>query len=257
MTGPQRRNTDKQPTLGAAEAMAIARSDDIEARQRLAARNDIAPELLFYLAEDAEPAIRTIVATNPITPRQADEFLARDGEESVRVAVATKMAKVAPEIEGERRAPLRELSLDVLETLARDTEKQVRARLADSLKDLDSAPPELVKRVVEVLAQDAMIEVAAPVLEHSSLLSDDVLLSIVKAPRTGGAVGAVSRRHGVSEIVSDAVARSGDDDAVASLLANESAQIREQTLDQLIDEAPSKPSSVSYTRLTLPTKRIV
>ncbi|NQW09595.1 MAG: DUF2336 domain-containing protein [Alphaproteobacteria bacterium] len=242
MTDPQRRSADKQSDTTAAEAMAIARSDDAEARRRLAQRTDIAPELLFYLAEDAETSVRVIVAENSVTPRQADEFLARDAEESVRVAVAAKMAKVAPGIESERRTPLRALSLEVLETLARDTVKQVRARLADSLKNLDSAPPELVERVVEVLARDTAIEVAGPVLEHSSLLSDDVLLSIVEAPNVDGAVGAVSRRRGVSATVSDAVARSGDDEAVASLLANESAQIREQTLDQLIEAAPSKPS---------------
>lgn len=242
MTDPKRRSTDKQPRLDAAAAMAIARGGDVDARCALARRTDIAPELLFYLAEDASPTVRAVVAENPTTPRQADEFLSKDGEENVRIAVAAKMAAVAPQIESERRAPLRALSLDVLETLARDTVKQVRARLADSMKDLDRASPELVERVVEVLARDTAIEVAGPVLEHSSLLSDEILLSIVEAPRAAGTVGAISRRRDVSETVSDAVARSGDDDAIASLLANDSAQIREQTLDQLIEAAPSKPS---------------
>ena len=46
----------------------------------------------------------------------------------------------------------------------------------------------------------------------------------------------------MSTRVSDAVAISGDDAAIAALLAKESAQIREATLDSLIDLAPARAS---------------
>ena len=44
----------------------------------------------------------------------------------------------------------------------------------------------------------------------------------------------------MSERLSDAVVESGDDAAVGVLLANPTAQIREDTLDRLIEAAPAK-----------------
>ena len=74
------------------EAMKVARGSDAAARQRLAKRTDIAPELLFYLAEDTDTAVRRAVAANPSTPRRADEFLARDADDTVRASVAARVA---------------------------------------------------------------------------------------------------------------------------------------------------------------------
>src|SRR3546814_9099870 len=128
-----------------------------------------------------------------------------------------------------------------MEGVARDAAEKVRARLAEAVKDAADAPPDVVRRVIEVLARDTAIEVAGPVLEHSAVLSDDFLVDIVRAPSNSGAVTAVSKRRGVSARVSDAVASSGDDAAIAALLANESAQIREATLDRLVDLAPARP----------------
>ena len=240
---PRRRADDRKtdgPSLS--QAMEIARTGDTDARRALAARTDVPPELLFFLAEDDEAVVRRAVAANINTPRQADEFLARDDDEGVRGAVAEKMGVISPDIVDDRRKQTKVLTIGVLETLALDTAAKVRARLADSIKDIDSAPAEVVSGVIEVLARDTAIEVAGPILEHSSLLSDDVLVEIVKAPGAAGSVSAISRRRGVSTTVTDAIATSGDDGAIAVLLANESAQIREETLDRLIEDAPDKAS---------------
>ena len=224
-----------------AQAMEIARTGSVEERSALATRSDVPPELLFFLAEDAERAVRRAVAANINTPRQADDFLAQDDDEAVRCAVAEKLGVLAPDTVDERRAPQRQLTISVLEALALDAAVKVRARLADSIKDVDSAHPEVVSGVIQVLARDAAIEVAGPVLEHSSLLSDDFLVEVIDAPSHRGSVSAISRRQGVSTKVTDAIASSGDDAAIAVLLGNESAQIREETLDRLIDNAPPKP----------------
>jgi len=240
---PRRRasdqSTDKQ-TL--AQAMEIARTGSVTDRCALAGRHDVPPELLFFLAEDADPAVRRVVAANVNTPRQADDFLAQDEDDGVRGAVAEKIGVLAPEVVDERRGQQRTLTISVLESLALDTAAKVRARLADSIKDVDNAPPEVISGVIEVLARDTAIEVAGPVLEHSSLLSDDVLVEIIQAPGNSGSVSAISRRQGVSTTVTDAIATSGDDAAIAVLLSNDSAQIREETLDRLIEEAPAKQS---------------
>jgi uncharacterized protein (DUF2336 family) len=240
---PRRRSDDQtsdKQTL--AQAMEIARTGSTPQRCALAARTDVPPELLFFLAEDTDPAVRRVVAANINTPRQADDFLAQDDDEAVRCAVAEKVGVLAPEVVDERRGAQRQLTINMLEALALDAAVKVRARLAESIKDVDSAPPEVVTGVIEVLARDAAIEVAGPVLEHSSLLSDDFLVEIISAPSHSGSVSAISRRQGVSSKVTDAIATSGDDAAIAVLLGNESAQIREETLDRLIEGAPSKPS---------------
>lgn len=239
---PRRRVEDAAPDpQSRARAMEIARTGDTAARRALAKRADLAPELLFYLAEDDDAVVRRAVASNPATPRHAHEFLARDGDATVRAAVAARVGAEVAGLSTERRSQHRRITVEVMETLALDAAEKVRRRLADAVKDAAAAPPEVVRRVIEVLARDTAHEVAGPVLEHSPLLSDEFLIGIVESPRSAGAVSAVSRRRGVSSRVSDAVASSGDDHAIAALLANESAQIREATLDRLIDMAPDKP----------------
>ena len=242
-TPPLRRAYDNPVDARALEqAMVIARSGDAAERRKLAARADMPPELLFFLAEDADDGVRRAVAKNPSTPRRADTFLARDPDETVRQSVAVRVALDVAGIGSERRSQHRKITLEVMETLALDAAEKVRSRLSNAVKDAASAPPEVIRRVIEVLARDTALEVAGPVLQHSPLLSDEFLIGIIKAPRNTGAVTAVSRRDGVSSRVSDAVAASGDDAAIAALLANDSAQIREATLDSLIDLAPSRPT---------------
>lgn len=221
--------------------MEIARNGGTADRCALASRSDVPPELLFFLAEDKDAPVRRAVAANVNTPRQADDFLAQDEDEEVRAAVAEKLGVFAPDVIDERRSQQRTLTIGVLEALALDAAVKVRARLAESIKDVDTAPAEVISGVIEVLARDAAIEVAGPVLEHSSLLSDEVLVDIIGAPSNAGSVSAISRRQGVSTRVTDAIASSGDDAAIAVLLGNESAQIREETLDRLIEQAPTKP----------------
>src|SRR5262249_16147169 len=47
---------------------------------------------------------------------------------------------------------------------------------------------------------------------------------------------------GVGERIADAIVATGRDGAVAALLANRSAQIREETLDLIVERAPAQPS---------------
>jgi uncharacterized protein (DUF2336 family) len=109
----------------------------------------------------------------------------------------------------------------------------VRQIVAETLKDMASAPPEVVQR----LARDMEEVVACPVLEFSPLLSDRDLLEIVEEGCASGELCAISRRRGVGERIADAIAATGDNDAVAELLENKSAQIREETLDRLVEAA--------------------
>jgi Uncharacterized protein conserved in bacteria len=215
------------------DARNLAAADDCDRRATLAERQDVQPEILYYLAEDDSPEVRRRVARNTRTPPQADLLLAADSDAEVRAGLAAKIARVAPGLGPNEQDRLRRATYEALELLARDQIATVREILADALKDVADAPPEVIRR----LARDAEIAVAAPVLQYSPVLSDEDLLEIVASSPIPGALAAISKRSQVESRVADAIAATEDVDAIAVLLANPSAQIREETLDRLADRA--------------------
>lgn len=220
------------------EAKRLARHDDPAVRREMAQRNDLKPELLYFLAEDKDAAVRRTIADNATTPRQADLLLARDTDPSVRTGVVEKIARVLPNVATAERGRAREATAEVLTVLAQDQVVRVREILADTLKDLSLAPPDVVRR----LAMDESLTVSVPMLQHSPVLTDDDLVRIAGAATADARLEAIARRSTVSARVADAVAATGSDIAVAALLGNNSAQIREETLDRLIEQAPTRPS---------------
>jgi uncharacterized protein (DUF2336 family) len=212
----------------------IASSDDAAERLALARRQDLRPEILYFLAEDTDSAVRREVARNADTPRHADLLLAKDNDESVRGNVAVKIGRLLPGLDAEGRDVATKLTVQVLETLATDALTQIRRVVAEAIKANPAAPP----HIVQALARDREISVAAPVLEFSPLLSDEDLLEIIGSTPIQGAIGAIARRVGLGEQVSHAVVDTGDVPAIAALLSNDTAQIREETLDLVIDRAP-------------------
>ncbi len=215
------------------EAKELARHTAPEVRKTLAAREDIRSEILYFLAEDPSPEVRRQIAANVTAPHQADLLLAADEDEQVRTDVAAKIAKLAPGLTADEHDRLRHMTFESLEILARDQVTRVRQILSDTLKDVADAPPELIRR----LARDVELVVAGPVLEFSPVLTDEDLLEIIKSSPVKGALGAISRRATVKENVVDAVAAGSDEEAIADLLANRGAQVREQTLDKLVERA--------------------
>jgi regulator of protease activity HflC (stomatin/prohibitin superfamily) len=91
--------------------------------------------------------------------------------------------------------------------------------------------------VVTTLAKDVELIVAAPVLEYSPLLNDDDLKEIIATSTVKGALEAIAKRASLSLSVADSIAATLDIPAVAALLANPNAQIREDTLDAIIENA--------------------
>lgn len=223
--GPRSRNYEKNKRLAA--------YGDAKGRRRLAQRQDTQPEILYYLAEDEEPAVRRAVAGNAATPAQANLLLSGDSDDEVRCDLARKIARLLPDLSPSEQTRVRERTIEVLEVLARDQLPRVRQILADELKHSDCVPRHIVRR----LAEDVEDIVAVPVLEYSPLLNDHDLLEIIAGGAAQGALSAIARRREVSAPVSDAIVATLDVPAVAALLANPSAQIREETLDAIIDNA--------------------
>ncbi|MDH3240946.1 MAG: DUF2336 domain-containing protein [Alphaproteobacteria bacterium] len=213
------------------ESRELARHPDVEERRRLAARTDVRPEILYYLAEDPSPVVRREIALNDAAPAHADVLLARDGDEEVRCELAQKIARLTPHLSADAREQIRAMTVEALEILAQDELARVRQALAEAVKDVADAP----RHVIQRLAGDAELAVAAPVLEFSPLLTDEDLLEIIESTAQSGTMTAISRRADVSGAVSEAIAQTRDERAVAALLANPSAQIREETLDWIVE----------------------
>ena len=215
------------------EAKELARHEDPEVRKELAARSDVNPEILYFLAEDSSAEVRRIVAGNTLAPRQTHSLLARDESAEVRTGLAEKLSLLAPDLSDDDRDKIRQSTHEALDILARDQISVVRQILSETLKDVTSVPLDVIKR----LAMDSEIAVAGPVLEFSPVLTDEDLIEIVNSGPARGGVNAVSLRKGVSEVLADAIVATDDISAIADLLGNDTAQIREQTLDDLIDRA--------------------
>jgi len=211
----------------------LARHRDANVRRALAGRADLKPEILYYLAEDAEPEVRRAIAGNAAAPMHADLLLARDKDESVRGDLAGKIAKLAPGLTAEEQDRVRKMAYEAIEILARDQAARVRQALSEALKDYADAPPAIIRR----LARDAELIVSEPVLSFSPVLTDEDLIEIIAGNPPQGARAAIARRKNLREKVSDAIVNANDTDAVAALLANHSAQIREETLDRIVSRA--------------------
>jgi len=214
----------------------LARGGDDDLRADLASREDARPEILYFLAEDKSAKVRRQVARNTATPRLADKILARDIDDEVRMDLARKIGRLIPGLSERESQKLQELTFEVLDILARDQLPRVRQIVAEEIKQASNVPPGIVKR----LARDVEHIVAAPILEYSMLLSDHDLLDIIASAAMSGVLASISRRKNVSEEVCDAIVTANDPQAVAALLANPSAQIREETLDSLIERAPDE-----------------
>lgn len=226
-------NTFRGKPLDYDEAKKLAKDKNVKVRLKLAKREDLPPELLYFLAEDPAPEVRRAIAKNASTPRQADLLLSRDDDVAVRFNLAEKIAQLIPGLNEAELDKVHELAHRVLELLVKDQATRVRRILSETLKDIANAPPEIIRR----LARDVDLVVCAPVLEHSTVLTDEDLLEIITSGPVLGALSVISKRKNISEDLSDAIFFSEDIDAIGIMLGNKSAQIREDTLDRIVERA--------------------
>ena len=215
------------------EAKRLARHKDIKVRLKLAQREDLMEEILYFLAEDKSPEVRLAIAKNIAAPRQADLLLSRDKDDGVRSGLAGKIGTLLPDLTRDELDKIRQATHEVIEHLAKDQATRVRRILSETLKDIAHAPADVIIR----LAGDVELVVCAPVLENSPVLTDEDLVTIITSAPVKGALSAISRRRGISEDITDAISDTDDVDAIGEMLGNASAQIREDTLDSIVERA--------------------
>lgn len=145
-------------------------------------------------------------------------------------ARADVAAKVAQKVGGaalskEERA----IAEDIVRVLTRDAAIRVRQALADQLKESRSVPHD----VAVALARD-VDTVSLPILTHSLVLSDDDLIEII---HSSGAKkqAAIAQREHVSATVAEAIVEADETVAVATLIGNEGADLKEETLQHVLD----------------------
>ncbi len=219
-------------------ARELARAGEVKDRSDLAKRADVQPEILYFMADDPSVDVRRNLASNRATPRKADLLLARDAEEQVRQNLAEKIAQLIPDLDQDKQNQVYEATMETLEILVRDQATRVRQILAETLKDITNAPAEIINR----LARDTERVVAEPILRFSPVLSTEDLLEIISGSHIDGVIEAIAQREGVPGAVADAIVETDDLGAIALLLANSSAQIREEALETIIERAPEVES---------------
>ncbi|HME27749.1 MAG TPA: DUF2336 domain-containing protein [Acetobacteraceae bacterium] len=210
---------------------------DEAARVRLGSRAGTQADVLVGLADDPSVTVRAALALNSAAPARANQELAHDRDEPVRILLARKLAALAPGLSAVEQARLYQETWDTLTTLVADEAAHVRAVIAEAIKELPNAPRELILR----LARDADTSVCEPVIQLSPLLTTEDLIALVAMAPSAGTVGAVARRADLEPAVSDAVAATADVAAIRALLANPTAQIREATLDALVARSVDHP----------------
>jgi uncharacterized protein (DUF2336 family) len=216
-----------------AEIARILEEGSASARKALAADPDAPPEALYYLTSDPAPETRAAVAANPATPHQTFTALVIDHDRDVRRALATRLAGLAPGLSAGQQDRVGQAAWTALAKLAEDAAEEIRATIAEAVKDLPEAP----RAMMLALARDTSLRVAEPVIRLCPLLTEEDLLGLVAAPPVAATLTAIARRPAISETVADALVATGDTGTITALLANNTAAIRESTLDALVVQA--------------------
>jgi uncharacterized protein (DUF2336 family) len=124
---------------------------------------------------------------------------------------------------------------DVLQLVAGEMQDGVLAELAEAFADAEDAPVGLMRDLA-----NHSFQIAAPILRRSAALDEQALLHIV-AQRSQQHIKAIAERESVSEQLSDAIVRLGDDPALAALMRNDGAQLSRPGMEAAVERAQQSP----------------
>ena len=158
------------------------------------------------------------------------ERLVADPSADVRAVTAAKVAKTLDKKELSPNE--KSIAEDVIRIMVHDAEVIVRKTLADNLKDNPYIPHDVAK----ILARD-IEEVAVPVIKSSQVFTSDDLIEIIEMNSEPKTV-AVASRITVAPEVARIIGEKGTEKALATLIANEGADILIPTFDRMIERFP-------------------
>ena len=117
----------------------------------------------------------------------------------------------------------------LLAFIVKDSAAMVRRALAVTLKKSPNLPREIAQKLIRDVDS-----IASPVLTHSPVLTDEDILDILKS-KAASKIMAISKRERIKGNLVKAIIRFGDSRAVASLAANDGAEIGVELGNQLLE----------------------
>lgn len=122
---------------------------------------------------------------------------------------------------------------DVLKLVASEMQDETLVELSETFADSAAAPAGLMQDLA-----NRSFNVAAPILRRSGSLSESMLLHVVNN-NSQEHIKAVAQRESVSESLSDAIVRRGDDHALDALIRNAGARLSRASMETAVDRARS------------------
>ena len=119
----------------------------------------------------------------------------------------------------------------IIGKVAQEMEVAVRQHLAEQLSAEGAAPADLIRQ----LAHDD-INVARPVLMHSSVLNEADLISVAQS-RGQDHLASIAQRPAVPSAVSDVLVDRGDDRVLLNLMANQGAVISRTAMEVIVNRS--------------------
>ena len=124
------------------------------------------------------------------------------------------------------------LAEDIFRILVKDIEIKVREALSESLKTCKNLPSDIVKELI-----NDVDSVSMPFIKYYADLSQEDIISIIDSQNLNKQK-AVAMRTGLSENISHYIAENCSEDVVGVLVSNETAHIKDQTYDVIVDRFP-------------------
>jgi uncharacterized protein (DUF2336 family) len=198
-------------------------------RVRLGASKTTSPDILRSLATDPSVTVRASLALNPALPEHVIAILEADTDARVRAILGRKLAPLTETIPDETRQRVQKDAVASLTAMVAEAALRVRISIAEAVRDMPEGPRDIVLR----LAQDPAVMVCEPVILFSPMLTQEDLAALIASGPPPSTMLAVASRPRIGPAVADAIVEVADPAAIRALLCNQTAQIREATLDAL------------------------
>jgi len=157
--------------------------------------------------------------------------LARTPDSEVRRELLREVTDLFFETSSTRTTRESALFDEVLQMVAAEMQDSVLVELSEAFANADDAPMGLMRDLA-----NHSFEIAGPVLRNSKVLDEQTLLQIVNY-QSQNHIKAVAQRENVSETLSDAIVKFGDDTALDALMRNETAVVSRTSMETAVDRA--------------------
>lgn len=124
------------------------------------------------------------------------------------------------------------LAEEIFRILVKDVEVKVREALSDSLKNSRNIPGDIVKSLINDTES-----VSLPFIKYYSDLTQEDIISILDAQNINKQK-AVAMRKNLSDDVTQYIAEKCPEEVIGVLISNESADIKENTYNLIVDRFP-------------------